>query len=134
MILGILFAAGLFFAAWPHAMREAAFSPSTTLMMYGLMSCVGGLAWMIGSRSLHELQGRPLAYGLTAGALNAVGGLFFAFVLARRSRAGLAEDLIILLIIQVALNAGWAAYQTGAVSWRLALGTLTALLTIALLR
>jgi len=134
MILALLFASGLFFAAWPHAMREAGFSSGTTLMMYGLVSCVGGLAWMIASRSLPELHGRPLAYGLAGGAFNALGGLLFAYVLTRRTRAELAEDVMILLIVQVALNAAWAAYQSGAVSWRLAVGTLTALLTIVLLR
>jgi hypothetical protein len=134
VILVLLFASGLFFAAWPHAMREAGFSPGTALMMYGLVSCVGGLAWVLASRDLHELQGRPLAYGLAGGTLNALGGLLFAYVLTRRTRVELAEDVMILLIVQVALNAAWAAYQTGAVSWRLAIGTLTALLTIVLLR
>ena len=134
MTLILLFAAGLFFAAWPHAMREAGFSASTALLMYGLVSCVGGLAWVIASRNLHELQGRPLAYGLAGGALNALGGLLFSYVLTRRTRVELAEDVMVLLIVQVALNAGWAAYQAGAVSWRLAVGTLTALLTIVLLR
>jgi hypothetical protein len=134
MLLALLFASGLFFAAWPHAMREAGFSSSTALMMYGLISCVGGLAWVIASRNLHELHGRPLAYGLAAGTLNALGGLLFAYVLTRRTRVELAEDVMVLLIVQVALNAAWAAYQAGAVSWRLAIGTLTALLTIVLLR
>lgn len=134
MMLILLFAAGLFFAAWPHFMREAGFSASTALMMYGLVSCVGGLAWMIASGSVRELHGRPLAYGLAGGALNALGGLLFAYVLTRRTRVELAEDVMILLIVQVGLNAGWAAYQAGAISWRLALGTVTALLTIALLR
>ena len=134
MILALLFAAGLFFAAWPHAMREAGFSSSTALMMYGLTSCAGGFAWMIAARSFHELQGRSVAYGLAGSGFNALGGLLFAYVLTRRTRAALAEDVIILLIIQVALNAAWAAYQTGAVSWRLAAGTVTALVTILLLR
>jgi tryptophan-rich sensory protein len=89
---------------------------------------------VLASRDLHELQGRPLAYGLVGGTLNALGGLLFAYVLTRRTRVELAEDVMILLIVQVALNAAWAAYQTGAVSWRLAIGTLTALLTIVLLR
>jgi hypothetical protein len=134
MILALLFASGLFFAAWPHAMREAGFSSSTALMMYGLVSCLGGLAWVLASRNLHELQGRPLAYGLAGGTLNALGGLLFAYVLTRRTRVELAEDVMVLLIVQVALNAGWAAYQAGAVTWRLAVGTATALLTIVLLR
>ena len=134
MILVLLFASGLFFAAWPHAMRDAHFSPSTALLMYGLVSCVGGLAWVVVSRHLGELQGRPLAYGLAGGTLNAIGGLLFAYVLTRRTRVELAEDVMILLIVQVALNAAWAAYQAGAVSWRLAVGTLTALLAIVLLR
>jgi hypothetical protein len=133
-MLLILLAAGLFFAAWPHAMREAGFSTGTALMMYGLVSCVGGLAWMMASRSVHELHGRPLAYGLAAGTLNALGGLLFAWVLTRRSRAALAEDVMVLLVVQVALNAAWAAYQSGAISWRLAAGTVTAVLTIVLLR
>jgi hypothetical protein len=134
VILVLLFASGLFFAAWPHAMREAGFSASTALMMYGLVSCVGGLAWVLASGSLRELHGRPLAYGLAGGAFNAIGGLLFAFVLTRRTRAQLAEDVMILLVVQVALNAAWAAYQTGAISWRLALGTISALVTIVLLR
>jgi hypothetical protein len=134
MVLALLFASGLFFAAWPHAMREAGFSSSTALMMYGLVSCLGGLAWVLASRNLHELQGRPLAYGLAGGTLNALGGLLFAYVLTRRTRVELAEDVMVLLIVQVALNAGWAAYQAGAVTWRLAVGTATALLTIVLLR
>ena len=133
-MIPVLLAAGLFFAAWPHVMREARFSPSTTLMMYGLVACVGGFAWALVARDVDELQGRRLAYGLAAGLVNALGGLFFAFVLTRRTRAQLAEDVIVLLIIQVALNAAWSAYQAGAVSWRLAAGTVTALVTIALLR
>ena len=56
MILALLFAAGLFFAAWPHAMREAGLSSSSALMMYGLAACLGGLAWMVAARSFHELQ------------------------------------------------------------------------------
>jgi hypothetical protein len=134
MILTLLFAAGLFFAAWPHAMREAGFSSSTALMMYGLVSCVGGLAWMLAAGSLRELHGRSLGYGLAGGALNALGALCFAFVLTRRTRGQLGEDVMILLVIQVALNAAWAAYQTGALSWRLAAGSVTAILTILLLR
>jgi hypothetical protein len=134
MILLLLLAAGLFFAAWPHAMREAGVSSSTALMMYGLVSCVGGLMWMVSANSFHELHGRSLRYGLAAGCLNALGGLFFAWVLTRRTRAQLGEDVMILLVIQVALNAAWAAYQGGAISWRLAAGTLTAVLTIVLLR
>ncbi len=134
MILALLFASGLFFAAWPHAMREAGFSSSTSLMMYGLLSCVGGLAWVIASGSFRELHGRPLAFGLAGGALNALGALLFAFVLTRRTRGQLAEDVMILLVIQVALNAAWAAYQSGALSWRLAAGSVTAILTILLLR
>lgn len=134
MILLLLLAAGLFFAAWPHAMREAGISSSTALMMYGLVSCAGGLAWMLASRTFHELHGRGLYYGLAAGTLNALGGLFFAYVLTRRTRAQLGADIIILLVIQVALNAGWVAYQSGSVSWRLLAGTATAVLTIVLLR
>ena len=133
MIL-ILLLAGLFFAAWPHAMREAGFSAATALMMYGLVSCVGGLAWMTASRSFGELHGRPFAYGVAGGALNALGGVLFAWVLTRRTRAELGRDVMILLVVQVAFNAAWAAYQSGAISWRLAAGSAAALLTIVLLR
>ena len=51
----------------------------------------------------------------------------------RRSRAQLGKDVLVLLVIQVGLNAAWASYQAGAVSWRFAIGTVTALLTIFLL-
>jgi hypothetical protein len=60
--------------------------------------------------------------------------VFFAYVLTRQSRAELGRDIMISLVIQVGLNAAWAAYQSGAVNWRLAAGTLTALLTILLLQ
>jgi hypothetical protein len=115
-------------------MREARLSPPTALMMYGLVSCAGGLAWAAATRALGELQGRSLTYGLAGGVFNALGGLFLTLVITRRGRAQLAEDLMILLVVQVALNAAWAAYQSGALTWRLAAGSITAVLTILLLR
>jgi hypothetical protein len=66
--------------------------------------------------------------------MNAMGFVAFAYVFTRRTRAQLAEDVMVLLVIQVALNAAWAAYQNGSISWRLALGSATAVLTIFLLR
>jgi hypothetical protein len=134
MTVVLLLGAGLFFAAWPHAMREARFAPSNALMMYGLLACVAGFVWSAAARDLHQLEGRSLSFGLLGAALNALGGLFFAYLLARRSRVQLAEDVMILLVIQVALNAAWASYQSGTVSWRLIAGTATALVTIVLLR
>ena len=134
MILVLLFASAVFFAAWPHPMREAGVSPSVALMMYGSAAFFGGLIWVVAARSWPELQGRALQLAATAGGLNALGCVFFAYVLTRQTRAELGRDIMISLVIQVALNAGWAAYQAGSVSWRLAAGTLTALVTILLLR
>lgn len=133
-MLLLLCLSGLFFAAWPHAMRESGLSAAPSLLMYGGAAFVGGLAWVAASRTGSELHGRAIQFGLTAACLNALGFVAFAFVFTRRTRAQLAEDVMILLIIQVALNAAWAAYQSGAVSWRLAAGTLTAIVTILLLR
>jgi len=133
MILLLLFASGLFFAAWPHAMREAGLSPSTALLMYGAAAFVGGVMWVIAARSWPELHGRALHLGIAAACLNALGCVFYAYVFTRATRAGLARDIMILLVIQVGLNAAWAAYQAAALSWRLAAGTATAVLTILLL-
>jgi hypothetical protein len=133
-MLFLLFVSGLFFAAWPHAMRESGLSPAPSLLMFGAAACAGGILWVAASRSGSGLHGRALNFGLAAGCLNALGFVAFAYVFTRRTRAQLAEDVMILLVIQVALNAGWAAYQSGVVSWRLAAGTLTAILTILLLR
>lgn len=134
MMLLLLFISGLFFAAWPHAMRESGLSAAPSLLMYGGAAFVGGLVWVAASRSASEMHGRAMQFGFAAGCLNALGFVAFAYVFTRRTRAQLAEDVMILLIIQVALNAAWAAYQSGVVSWRLAAGTLTAILTILLLR
>lgn len=133
MILLLLFASGLFFAAWPHAMREAGLSPSAALLMYGAAAFIGGVMWVLGARSWPELHGRALQLGLAAACLNALGCVFYAYVFTRATRAGLGRDIMILLVIQVALNAAWAAYQSGGVSWRLAAGTATAFVTILLL-
>lgn len=134
MLLLLLFLSGVFFAAWPHAMRESGLSAAPSLLMYGGAAFVAGLAWVVASRTGPELHGRAMQFGLAAGCLNALGFVAFAFVFTRRTRAQLPEDVMILLIIQVALNAAWAAYQAGVISWRLAAGTLTAILTILLLR
>jgi hypothetical protein len=133
MILLLLLLSGLFFAAWPHAMRESGLSSAAALLMYGGAAFVGGLAWVIASRGWIELHGRALQLGLTAACLNAMGFIAFAYVFTRRSRAQLGKDVLVLLVIQVGLNAAWASYQAGAVSWRFAIGTVTALLTIFLL-
>jgi hypothetical protein len=134
MTLFLLFISGLFFAAWPHAMRESGLSAAPSLLMYGAAAFVGGVVWVAASRSGSQLHGRAEQFGLAAGALNALGFVAFAYVFTRRTRAQLAQDVMMLLIIQVGLNAAWAAYQSGSISWRLAAGTLTALLTILLLR
>jgi len=134
MILALLFASAVFFAAWPHPMRESGVSPSVALMMYGAAAFVGGLVWVLAARAWPELHGRALQLAVTAGALNAAGCVFFAYVFTRQNRAELGRDIMISLVIQVGLNASWAAYQSGAVSWRLAAGTITAFLTILLLR
>ena len=133
MILALLFASAVFFAVWPHPMREAGVSASVALMMYGAVSFIGGAIWVAAARTWPELHGRTLQLALTAGALNALGCIFFAYVFTRQTRAELGRDIMISLIIQVGLNAAWAAYQSGAVNWRLAVGTVTALLTILLL-
>lgn len=133
-MLVLLFVSGLFFAAWPHAMRESGLSGAPSLLMYGGAACVGGVVWVAATRSGPELHGRAFDFGLTAACLNALGFVAFAYVFTRRTRAQLAEDVMVLLIIQVGLNAAWAAYQSGAVTWRLAVGTLTAIVTILLLR
>jgi hypothetical protein len=133
MILLLLFASAVFFAIWPHPMREAGVSPSVALMMYGAISFLGGLVWVVAARTWPELHGRPLQLAVAAGSLNALGCVFFAYVFTRQGRAELGRDIMISLVIQVGLNAAWAAYQSGAISWRLAAGTLTALVTILLL-
>jgi hypothetical protein len=133
MILVLLFASAIFFAAWPHPMREARVSPSVALMMYGAFSFVGGAIWVVAARTWPELHGRTLQLAAAAGCLNALGCVFFAYVLTRQSRADLARDIMISLVIQVGLNAAWAAYQSGSMNWRLAVGTITAFLTIVLL-
>jgi len=79
-----------------------------------------------------ELHGRALQQGIVAGCLNALGCVFFAYVLTRQNRAELGRDIMISLVIQVGLNAAWAAYQSGAMIWRLALGSITAVVTILL--
>ena len=133
MILGLLFASAIFFAIWPHPMREAGVSPSVALMMYGAAAFIGGAIWVGVARTWPELHGRALQLAVTAGTLNALGCVFFAYVFTRQGRAALGRDIMISLVIQVGLNAAWAAYQSGAVSWRLAVGTMTAFLTILLL-
>jgi hypothetical protein len=133
MMLLMLLLAGLFFAAWPHFMREAGLSSATALLMYGGAAFVAGVAWVAVSRGWHELHGSALNFGLAAGCLNALGFVAFAYVFTRHSRAQLGKDVLIVLVIQVALNAAWAGYQAGGVSWRLAAGTATALVTIFLL-
>jgi hypothetical protein len=133
MILTLIFASAVFFAIWPHPMREAGVSASVALMMYGAASFIGGAIWVTAARTWPELHGRALQLGIAAGCLNALGCVFFAYVFTRQNRADLGRDIMISLVIQVGLNAAWAAYQTGAVSWRLAAGTLTALVTILLL-
>jgi hypothetical protein len=55
------------------------------------------------------------------------------YVFTRQTRAELGRAIMISLVIQVALNAAWAACQSGSVSWRLAAGTLSAIATILLL-
>jgi hypothetical protein len=134
MILVLLFASAIFFAVWPHPMREAGVSASVALMMYGAVSFIGGAIWVTATRTWPELHGRALQYAVAAGALNALGCVFFAYVFTRQTRAELGRAIMISLIIQVGLNAAWAAYQTGTVSWRLAIGSATALITILLLR
>jgi hypothetical protein len=133
LILSLLFASAIFFAIWPHPMREAGVSPSVALMMYGAISFLGGLAWVLAARTWPELHGRPLQLAVAAGSLNALGCVFFAYVFTRQGPAELGRDIMISLVIQVGLNAAWAAYQSGVISWRLAAGTLTAVLTILLL-
>ncbi|MGH9411544.1 MAG: hypothetical protein ACRD1V_19080 [Vicinamibacterales bacterium] len=115
-------------------MRESGLSAAPSLLMYGGAAFLGGLVWIAVSRTGAELHGRAFHFGLTAACLNAFGFVAFAYVFTRRTRAQLAEDVMVLLIIQVALNAAWSAYQSGTISWRLALGTITAVLTIFLLR
>jgi hypothetical protein len=134
MILVLLFASAIFFAAWPHPMREAGVSASVALMMYGAVSFIGGGIWVTAARTWPELSGRPFQLAIAAGCLNALGCVFFAYVLTRQNRAELARDIMISLVIQVGLNAAWAAYQSGTLNWRLAVGTGTAVLTILLLR
>jgi hypothetical protein len=133
MILALLFASAVFFAAWPHPMRESGVSTSVALMMYGAVSFLGGLTWVIAARTWPELHGRPLQYAIAAGVLNALGCVFFVYVFTRQTRAELGRAIMISLVIQVALNAAWAAYQSGTLSWRLAAGTLSAIATILLL-
>lgn len=133
MILALLFASAIFFASWPHPMREAGVSASVALMMYGAASFLGGAAWVTAARTWPELHGRALQLGIVAGCLNALGCVFFAYVLTRQTRAELGRDIMMSLVIQVGLNAGWAAYQSGALNWRLAAGTVAAVLTILLL-
>jgi tryptophan-rich sensory protein len=133
MILSLLFAAAVFFAAWPHAMRESGVSASVALMMYGAASFLGGGVWVAAARTWPELHGRALQLGIVAGCLNALGCLFFAYVFTRQNRAELGRDIMISLVIQVGLNAAWAAYQSGGMNWRLAVGSMTAVLTILLL-
>lgn len=134
MMLLLLFVSGVFFAAWPHAMRESGLSAAPSLLMYGGAAFVGGLVWVAATRSGSELHGRAFDFGVAAACLNALGFIAFAYVFTRRTRAQLAEDIMVLLIIQVGLNAAWAAYQSGAINWRLAAGTVTAIVTILLLR
>jgi len=133
MILALLLASAICFAAWPHPMREAGVSPSVALMLYGAFACIGGAVWVAAARTWPELHGRALQFGIAAGSLNAVGCVFFAYVLTRQNRAQLGRDIMISLVIQVGLNAAWAAYQSGAMNWRLAVGSITAVLTILLL-
>lgn len=134
MVIPLLVLSGIFFAAWPHPMREAGLSSSAALLMYGLAATVGGILWVTTARTWPELHGRALELGFAAGSLNALGCVAFAYVFTRATRAKLARDIMVLLVIQVALNAAWAAYQAGTVSWRLAIGSATALITILLLR
>jgi hypothetical protein len=134
MVLALLFASAVFFATWPHPMREAGVSPSVALMMYGAASFIGGAFWVSSARAWPELHGRALQLAAVAGGLNAIGCVFFAYVFTRQSRAELGRAIMVSLVIQVGLNAAWAAYQSGSVSWRLAAGTLTAVLTILLLQ
>jgi hypothetical protein len=134
MIVALLFASAIFFAAWPHPMREAGVSASVAVMMYGAIAFFGGLGWVVAARTWPELHGRALQYALIAGSLNALGCVFFAYVFRRQGRAELGRAIMISLVIQVGLNAAWAAYQSGSVSWRLAAGTATAVMTILLLR
>jgi hypothetical protein len=133
MILLMLLLAGVFFAAWPHVMRESGLSSASALLMYGGAAFVGGLVWVGATRQWSALQGRALEFGLTSALLNAIGFVAFAYVFTRRTRAQLGRDVLVVLVIQVALNAVWAGYQAGSVSWRLAAGTATALVTIFLL-
>lgn len=133
MILVFLFASAIFFAIWPHPMRESGVPPSVALMMYGAASFIGGAIWVTAARAWPELHGRALQLALVAGCLNALGCVFFAYVFTRQGRAALGRDIMISLVVQVGLNAAWAAYQSGALNWRLAVGTITAVLTILLL-
>jgi hypothetical protein len=134
MILPLLLVSALFFAAWPHAMREADLTEAPSLLMYGTAAFLGGVVWVSATRTWGELHGRAVQMGLAAAVLNALGVVAFAYVFTRRTREQLAADLMILLVVQVALNAAWAAYQHGAITWRLAAGTVTAVVTILLLR
>lgn len=135
VLIVISIATGLFFAAWPLRMNQSGLPGAAALFTYACISIVAAtVALLVAPGAWTALRGRALVIGAQAGVLNVIGVLMFTAMLASASRRDAPRYILIVMITQVAVNGVWGAYQSGALEPRMALGFVTALTTVWLMR
>lgn len=126
---------GVFFCAWPLRMNQSGLPGPAAMLAYAAVSIVVALVVIgISPAAWTALRGRPLVVGLQAGVLNVIGVMLFMTLLAGASRIEAPRLILIVVITQTTLNGLWAAYQAGSFEPRVALGFVTALATVWLMR
>jgi hypothetical protein len=128
-------AAGLCFFAWPIRMNQSGLSSIAAFTAYASVAfgvAVAAMLWNPGAWP--QLKGSAIRVGLEAAAINAVGVLAFAYLLAHATRVEAPRLILIVITIQTALTGIWAAYQARALEPRLVVGLALALVTVFLLR
>jgi hypothetical protein len=126
---------GVFFCAWPLRMNQSGLPGPAAMLAYATVSIIVALVVMAFSPTAWTaLRGRPLSVGVQAGVLNVIGVMLFMTLMAGASRVEAPRLILIVVLTQTALSGLWAAYQAGSFEPRFAVGLLTALATVWLMR
>lgn len=128
-------ATGVFFCVWPLRMNQSGLPGPAAMFVYASVTIVAStLVLLLSGGAWEAIRGRALWIGVQAGVLNVLGVLAFTTMLSKASPLEAPRQILIAIITQTTLNGVWASYQAGSLEPRFALGFVTALATVWLMR